>query len=191
MFYAAHRAVRVAIGVSAIAVAVASAPTVQAQKAAGTAQPSTGVTPNYDLAAAWTAQKVSRLVFDTSVTPRWLETSDRFWYSYNTRDGRRFMLVDPIKKTKTPLFDHAKMAAALTTITRIPYDAQHLPFTQVRFIKSDAAFEFEVQVPREAVIPTTKPKAITTDQQGGGGGGGDEQTNEFDMVEDPLQQVQQ
>ena len=77
------------------------------------------------------------------------------------------MLVDPIKKTKTPLFDHAKMAAALTMITRIPYDAQHLPFTQVRFIKNDTAFEFEVQVPRDAVIPTTKPKAITTDQQGG------------------------
>ncbi len=191
MFHAAHRAVRAAIGVSAIAVMVASAPIVQAQKATGPAQPSNGVTPNYELAAAWTTQKVSRLVFDTSVTPRWLDTSDRFWYSYNTREGRRFMLVDPIKKTKTPLFDHAKMAAALTMITRIPYDAQHLPFTQVRFIKNDAAFEFEVQVPRDAVIPTTKPKAITTDQQGGAGGGGDEQTNEFDMVEDPLQQGQQ
>lgn len=99
------------------------------------------------------------------------------------------MLADPVKKTKTPLFDHARMAAALTMITRIPYDAQHLPFTQVRFIKGDAAFEFEVQVPRDAVIPTTKPKAITTDQQGGGGR--DEQNDEFDMDEDPLQQGQQ
>ena len=191
MFYAAHRAVRAAIGVSAIAVMVASAPIVQAQKATGPTQPSNGVTPNYELAAAWTTQKVARLVFDTSVTPRWLDTSDRFWYSYNTRDGRRFMLVDPIKKTKTPLFDHAKMAAALTMITRIPYDAQHLPFTQVRFIKGDAAFEFDVQVPRDAVIPTLKPKAITTDQAGGGGGDVDEQANEFDMDEDPVQQGQQ
>lgn len=187
MFHAAHRAVRAAIGVSAIAVAVASAPSVQAQKAAASTQPSTGLTPNYELAAAWTAQKVSRLVFDTSVTPRWLDTSDRFWYSYNTREGRRFMLADPVKKTRVPLFDHAKVAAALTMITRIPYDAQHLPFTQVRFIKSDAAFEFDVQVPRDAVIPTTKPKAITTEQQGGR----DEQSDEFDMVEDPLQQGQQ
>ena len=55
-----------------------------------------------------------KLVFDTSVTPRWLETSDRFWYAYQTREGRRFYLVDPLKKTKVPLFDHAKMAAALT-----------------------------------------------------------------------------
>lgn len=108
MFHAAHCAVRAAIGVSALAVVVASGPNVQAQKGAAPAQPGSGVTPNYELAAAWTA---------------------------------------------------------LTMITRIPYDAQHLPFTQVRFIKSDAAFEFEVQVPRDAVIPTTKPKATTTDQQ--------------------------
>ncbi|MEX1128040.1 MAG: DPP IV N-terminal domain-containing protein, partial [Vicinamibacterales bacterium] len=182
MFHAAHRAVRAAIGVSTIAVAIAYAPPIQAQKP--TSDASARQSPNYELAAAWTAQKVSRMVFDTSVTPRWLETSDRFWYSYNTRAGRRFMLVDPVKKTKGPLFDHAKMAAALTMITRIPYDAQHLPFSQVRFVKNDAAFEFDVQVPRDAVIPTTKPKAITTDQQGGL----DEQTDEHDMDEDPLLQ---
>ena len=165
MFHAANRAVRAAIGVCTIVIAVASAPSVEAQKAS-----TPSVTPNYDLAAAWAPQKVSKLVFDTSVTPRWLEVSDRFWYAFNTREGRRFMLVDPVKKTKAPLFDHAKMASALTTLTRIPYDAQHLPFTQVRFVRSDAAFEFEVQVPRDAVIPTTKPKAITTDQDRGGGG---------------------
>jgi len=31
-----------------------------------------------------------------------------------------------IKKSKAPLFDHAKMAATLTSITREPYDSQHL-----------------------------------------------------------------
>ena len=158
----ATRAARAAIGVCTIVFAFAASPAVEAQKGA-----TPTVTPNYDLASAWTPQRVAKLVFDTSVTPRWLETSDRFWYAYNTREGRRFMLVDPVKKTKAPLFDHAKMAAALTTITRIPYDAQHLPFSQVRFVRDDAAFEFEVQVPRDAVIPTTKPKTIGTQSAGG------------------------
>ncbi|HEY0873064.1 MAG TPA: DPP IV N-terminal domain-containing protein [Vicinamibacterales bacterium] len=173
MSHAAHRALRAAIGVCTIAFAVNSAPPLVAQKAdspgASASQNSPSITPNYDLAAAWMPQKVSKLVFDTSVSPRWLETSDRFWYAYNTRDGRRFMLVDPVKKTKAPLFDHAKMAAALTTLTRIPYDAQHLPFSQVRFVRNDSVFEFEVQVPRDAVIPTSKPKPITTEQGSGGG----------------------
>jgi hypothetical protein len=86
---------------------VFAVPTLRAQNGA---KPE-AVAPNYELAAQWTTQKVSRLVFDTSVTPRWLEKSDRFWYAFQTRDGRRFHLVDPLKKSKAPLFDHAKMAA--------------------------------------------------------------------------------
>ena len=188
MYHAANRAVRAGIGVCTIAMAIAFAPSVEAQKSAtdeSAARPGPAVSPNYDLAAAWTSQKVSKLVFDTSVTPRWLETSDRFWYSYNTREGRRFMLVDPVKKTRAPLFDHVKMASALTTLVRIPYDAQHLPFTQVRFVRDDAAFEFEVQVPRDAVIPTTKPKPITTDQQDRGGA--DEPSRNDDALDSPQQ----
>ena len=100
------------------------------------------------------------------MTPLWLDTGDRFWYSFQTREGRRFYLVDPVKKSRTPLFDHAKMAAALTTITRIPYDAQNLPFSTVRFVKKDTAFEFNFQVPASAVIPSTKPRELTTEQQG-------------------------
>src|SRR5437660_3588426 len=125
------------------------------------AQKSNAPTPNYELASEWTAQKVGRLVFDTTVTPRWLETSDRFWYAYQTREGRKFYLVDPVKKSKTPLFDHAKMAATLTSITREPYDAQHLPFTTVKFVKKDAAFQFDVQVPRDAEIAQPKRRATT------------------------------
>ena len=74
-------------------------------------QPVKPVKPNYELAADWTAQRVGRLVFDTSVTPRWLETNpDKFWYAYQTREGRKFWMVDALKKAKAPLFDHAKMA---------------------------------------------------------------------------------
>ena len=34
---------------------------------------------NYDLASRWQSAKVGKLVFDTSVSPHWLETGDRFW----------------------------------------------------------------------------------------------------------------
>jgi dipeptidyl aminopeptidase/acylaminoacyl peptidase len=115
------------------------------------------VQPNFDLGSRWTSSKVGKLVFDTGVTPHWLQGGDRFWYSYQTRDGRRFVVVDPLKKAKAPLFDHAKMAAQLTAITREPYDAQHLPFPTLKF-KNDNVFEFDVSVPRDADIVTTKKK---------------------------------
>ena len=164
--------------------AVVAAPGLRAQN--GQIAAPTTIAPNYDLAAQWTSQKVSRLVFDTSVTPRWLETSDRFWYSYQTREGRRFYLVDPLKKAKTPLFDHAKMAAALTTIVRIPYDAQHLPFTNVRFIKQDTVFEFDVSVPTDTSVTSTKPAATTTEQQAASKGVPDDPG--IDALEPQLQQ---
>jgi hypothetical protein len=68
------------------------------------------VTANYELASRWTQQKVGKLVFDTSVTPHWLEFSDRFWYSFETNSGKSNFLVDPGRKSKIPLFDNAKMA---------------------------------------------------------------------------------
>ncbi len=175
---------RVVLAVYVLALCVFAVPALKAQNGA---KPDP-VTPNYELAAQWTSQKVGRLVFDTSVTPRWLEKSpDRFWYAFQSREGRRFYLVDALKKSKGPLFDHAKLAATLTTITGIPYDAQHLPFSSVRFVKDDAAFEFEVQVPRDAVIPAAAPQKIITTEQASKGDEDDVLYDEHDM-QDPQQQ---
>jgi len=66
---------------------------------------------NYELAAQWTPTKVGKLVFDLSVTPHWLDAGDRFWYSFENNKGRRFWLVDPVKKSKNSVFDPVKLAA--------------------------------------------------------------------------------
>src|SRR5690349_13951623 len=84
---------------------------------------------NYELASQWTTQKVGRLVFDLAVTPHWMDTGERFWYSFENNKGRKFYIVDPVKKTRTFVFDPVKLAASLTTATGIPYDSQHLPIT--------------------------------------------------------------
>ena len=88
------------------------------------AQPPAAAKANYELASRWTAAKVGKLVFDGQVQPRWLESGDRFWYAYETSQGRKWFIVDPALKTRKPLFDNAKMAALLTnrpprdTVTR-------------------------------------------------------------------------
>jgi dipeptidyl aminopeptidase/acylaminoacyl peptidase len=111
---------------------------------------------NYELASKFTTQKMSKMVFDTSVSAHWLEHSDRFWYSYETSNGETFYLVDPARKIKTPVFDNAKMAAMLTKIVRIPYDAQHLPIKKLKFVKKDTAVQFEVEVPKDTEVATAK-----------------------------------
>ena len=56
------------------------------------------VAPNYALEERFLPDQVSKLVFDLAVTPHWFSESDRFWYSYQTTEGTRYYIVDPVKK---------------------------------------------------------------------------------------------
>ncbi len=141
------------------------------------------VMPNWELSERWSPAKIGKLLFDVSVTPHWFEQSDRFWYSYETTDGIRYWIMDPVKKAKTPLFDNAKVAMQLTLLTGLPYDAQHLAIRNLKLVKNDTMLTFDVQVSKDAVIPNEVKKEETkTDetnqeenqtqvQQGGRGGG--------------------
>jgi dipeptidyl-peptidase 4 len=126
---------------------------------------SKSVAPNYDLAARFVPSRVGKLIFDTSVTPHWFELSDRFWYSYETTDGARWWVVDPAKRAKTPLFDNAKLAAQLSTLTNFPYDAQHLPIKELKLAKQDTVLQFYIEVTKDAVIPNETKKAETNDEE--------------------------
>jgi dipeptidyl-peptidase-4 len=146
--------------------------------------------PNYELAAMWTAQKVGKLVFDVAVTPHWLESGDRFWYTFENNKGRKFYVVDPVKKTKTYVFDPVKLAASLTTATGLPYDSQHLPITVIRYVKNDTAIQFEVNVPKDAVIPGEKKPStgvISTTEAGQQQNDHDDD-DAFDIPRAPQQQ---
>jgi len=112
------------------------------------------VVPNYDLAARWASSKVGKMVFSTGVNPQWLEHSDRFWYEFETPAGKRWWLVDPVKRARVPLWDNAKMAAQLTRILRTPYDAQHLPISAIKFFDRDTVIRFAVDLPKEATVST-------------------------------------
>ena len=119
-----------------------------------------------------------------AVTPHWLESGDRFWYTFENTKGRKFYVVDPVKKTKAYVFDPVKLAASLTTATGLPYDSQHLPITVIRFVKNDASIQFEVNVPKDAVIPGEKkstPATAATD-------GGQQQQQEDEALDEPQQQ---
>jgi dipeptidyl aminopeptidase/acylaminoacyl peptidase len=138
--------------------AAADSPTI----ATGTA-PVKQTKANYELATRWTPAKVDKILFDTAVTPHWLEAGDKFWYTWENGKGRRFYMVDPVKKSKTQVFDPVRLAAVLTSQTGIPYDSQHLPFRTIKFVKKDASIQFDLSVAKEAKIPGEK--AATPDEE--------------------------
>ncbi len=71
--------------------------------------------------------------------PHWYAPS-RFWYRVSTTGGNRFVLADAAQRTRTPLFDHARVAAALQHDT-VRYTPVTLPFTTVT-MEGDTALTF-------------------------------------------------
>jgi dipeptidyl aminopeptidase/acylaminoacyl peptidase len=106
-------------------------------------------TPNYRLAAKFSPENIAKLVHSTTVNPHWLKNGNRFWYQYKTSEGANYYLVDADKRTKTKLFDNEKMAKWLTEITKDPYDAQHLPKFDFKFVKNETAIRFSVTATEE------------------------------------------
>ncbi|WP_218029179.1 hypothetical protein [Segetibacter aerophilus] len=48
----------------------------------------TRTTANYQLASRFSPKKLDKMVFSTSVDPHWLKKSNRFWYVYETPQGK-------------------------------------------------------------------------------------------------------
>jgi dipeptidyl aminopeptidase/acylaminoacyl peptidase len=82
---------------------------------------------DYARAERFLGQTVSTLVSGMAGRPQWLPDG-RFWYRTTTADGSAFMAVSPSRKTREPLFDHQRLAAALTTVLGKPITGTKLPF---------------------------------------------------------------
>lgn len=98
---------------------------------------------NYALAERFSAKKVDQMVFSTRVSPNWFKSGDRFWYSWKTSQGTKYYIVDPEKNTKSEIFDLERLAMEITEAVRYPFDAQHIPFRDLK-LKDDKAFTFNI-----------------------------------------------
>ena len=114
---------------------------------------------NYDLAARFSPKKLDKMIFSLSVDPHWLKQSNKFWYTYETSEGKQWVIVDPVKNEKKAMFDKDQIAAALTKIIKDPFDAQHLPIDSLKFIKDENWIQFEVKSSIEIDKPGAKKDA--------------------------------
>ncbi|GAB3429604.1 beta-propeller domain-containing protein [Flindersiella endophytica] len=100
-------------------------------------------TSDYERAESYLPWHVSKRLFATSIEPHWTGDGDRFWYSVQTRDGKRFVLVDPDAGTKQEAFDHTRLAAALAAAGGESVDASALPFGDLTFTGGGEAVGFD------------------------------------------------
>ena len=98
---------------------------------------------NYALAERFSAKKVNQMVFSTQITPNWFRDSDKFWYSWRTPQGTRYYIVDPVKGTRTEVFDMDRLAMQVTEFVRYPFEAKHIPIRDLK-LKDDKEFTFSI-----------------------------------------------
>ncbi len=97
----------------------------------------------YDRAESLT-RRVDGLVYNVVQTPTFIAGTPRLWYRKSVKGGNEFVLVDAVAKTKGPAFDHARLAAALSTAASGTYTAVTLPFATFVFVKDMQAIEFSI-----------------------------------------------
>ncbi len=115
---------------------------------------------NYQLAERFSAKKVAKTVFSTTVTPNWFKNSNKFWYSYKTGEGTKYYIVDPAASSKREIWNMAELAAQISEITKDPFDALHLPIKNLELV-DDKYFTFDIRtsimVPKKAKKSDAKP----------------------------------
>ena len=68
--------------------------------------------------------------------------TDRFWYRNNTGSGFEFILVNPAATGRDPLFDHYRLASAMSLANDTSYVPEKLPFSTFRFGGTESEIEF-------------------------------------------------
>jgi dipeptidyl aminopeptidase/acylaminoacyl peptidase len=113
-----------------------------------TAATATAQTPDYRRAEQFLSWNTATMVSGDQVNPVWLKDGNRFWYRNKTKAGSEFVLVDPVRASRAPLFDHARLAAALSLANDTSYEPHKLPFSTFDFVDGERAIEFNASKKR-------------------------------------------
>ncbi len=130
----------------------------------------------YQKAEQFLPRNISQLTRNLTVRPNWIGDSGRFWFSeQNSENDSRFFLVTPQSEMVEPLFDHQKLADALSIKSKASPDIYlglnklsiNDNLTQLTF--SLNSHNYQCELPSYECIeekPSNSDKTVTTDEQG-------------------------
>ena len=114
-------------------------------------------TPNYEQAERFSAKRIGQMVFSTSVRPVWFRNGDKFLYAWKTSDGTQYYIADPKARKTEPVFDMDRLAMQITEIMRDPFDAKHLPISNISIDpENDGVLKFDIKSTKEKTDTTGK-----------------------------------
>ncbi len=98
-------------------------------------------TSDYERAEKAMSYNTAQLVDNMIVQPNWI-AADRFWYRVLTAKGSEFIIVDPSKGTRVPVFNQEKLAIALSAATGEKYEPYRLPFSTFNYSEDGKSISF-------------------------------------------------
>src|SRR6188768_3005185 len=132
-----------------------------------------GTQADYDRALGL-RKKYEAVLGNVTEAPRWIARTHKAYYRRSVKGGHDFILVDADAKTKSPAFDHAKIAASLSSATGKHFTALELPFNTFDFVDNEKSIQFvaESATWRCEIAASSCRKATPAEAQQGGGRGG-------------------
>lgn len=118
------------VGVALLALAIATGVNAQSQPV------------DYQRAERFLNWNTTDLIAGDQVNPEWMPDGNRFWYRNKTGSGSEFVMVDPERSTKELVFDHVRLAAAMTLAADTAFEPHKLPFREFEFKDGERAIEF-------------------------------------------------
>lgn len=99
---------------------------------------------DFKAADKFSSSNLSKMLKSTRVSPQWFKDSDKFWYTYTTTNGKNFYVVDPAKKTKSPLFNNKDFAAQLSELTSKPWNHNELNLKGLKLEDDNETMTFHI-----------------------------------------------
>lgn len=100
---------------------------------------------DYNRAERFLRWHADPMVSGDEVEPEWLEDGARFWYRNKLGEGHEFVLVDPEARVRRALFDHHRLAAAMSTADDTAWVGTKLPFDDIEWVEELRTLEFQAR----------------------------------------------
>lgn len=99
---------------------------------------------DFKQAKRFTKHQMKKKSSDLAVNPHWIEDQDRFWYSYETSDGKNWYMVNALEEDKKELFDKELLASKLAQIFDKPFNSKDLDLKDFEYDTNKELFSFNV-----------------------------------------------
>ena len=103
---------------------------------------------DYNRAERFLGWHTSTMISGDQVAPNWLEDGRRFWYRNRMGEGHEFVLIDPVATSRRQLFDHHRLASAMSMADDTSYVGTKLPFDDFEFTEELRSIAFDARKKR-------------------------------------------